>query len=60
MSVQNHRQLGRLIVNHQRYRSSASNKNVDIKLCAHDVFLDKPSSVTLKATVLEIQTLKSL
>jgi hypothetical protein len=38
MTVPKQYLLGGLIVHQQRYRPSDSNKNVDIKLSAHDFF----------------------
>ena len=37
-----------------------NNKNVDIKLSAHDTFLEQPSSGTLKIEKLENQIIKKI
>ena len=49
-----------LVVEIMKCHKTFINKNVDIKFSAHDAFLEKPSSGTLKIGRLEIYNIRKL
>jgi hypothetical protein len=49
-----------LVVEMMKCHKAFINKNVDIKFSAHDAFLEKPSSGTLKVERLEIYNICKL